>query len=385
MGATRDRDVRTARTRGTDEPTGSEHFTGELILRRVLLLGAGLLLLTGLWGGLARFGVGIPGLHHAFQHGPLMVGGFLGMLIGLERAVGLDRTWAYLAPVACLTGAVLFSWGWTVTGGLGILVGSVLFLGITVALLHRQLALHTGFFVMCAVSWIVGNAAWLIEGSVPRAVPGWTFFLVLIIVGERLELTRVARLSSRSRIALIVFATMALVGIAAEVYADGTGWIVGGLSLAAMGLWLVTFDIARQTVRTSGQHRFSAVCLLLGYGWLIVGGGLWFLYGLQWIPGYGYGAALHAVFLGFVFSMIFAHAPIIAGVVQGVDVPYHPVYYVHLGLLHLTLVFRIAAGLWGWNGGRFWGGAGNTASIVLFIGVTAFFTLSVEKSGAGKS
>ena len=39
-------------------------------------------------------------------HGPLMVGGFLGTVIGLERAVALGRGWAYVAPLATALGAV---------------------------------------------------------------------------------------------------------------------------------------------------------------------------------------------------------------------------------------------------------------------------------------
>ena len=50
-------------------------------------------LLAGLWAGLLRMGWGLPSLHPnlAMAHGPLMVCGFLGTLIALERAVGLSQ------------------------------------------------------------------------------------------------------------------------------------------------------------------------------------------------------------------------------------------------------------------------------------------------------
>ena len=54
---------------------------------------AGLALLAGLWGGLLRIGWSLPPLEAqlATLHGPLMVGGFLGVVIALERAVARTR------------------------------------------------------------------------------------------------------------------------------------------------------------------------------------------------------------------------------------------------------------------------------------------------------
>jgi len=55
-----------------------------------------------------------------------------------------------------------------------------------------------------------------------------------------------------------------------------------------------------------------------------------------------YDAALHAVFVGFVFSMVFGHAPVIFPAVLRVAVPYHPSFYVPLALLHGSLAVRLA-------------------------------------------
>ena len=54
-------------------------------------------LLTGVWAGLVRLGWQVPLLAAIppSAHGPLMVSGFLGTLIGLERAVVLGRFWTY--------------------------------------------------------------------------------------------------------------------------------------------------------------------------------------------------------------------------------------------------------------------------------------------------
>ena len=44
------------------------------------------------------------------------------------------------------------------------------------------------------------------------------------------------------------------------------------LGFIALALWLARYDIARKTVRRPGITRFVAVNLLLGYGWLALGG-----------------------------------------------------------------------------------------------------------------
>ncbi|MCO5243594.1 MAG: hypothetical protein M9927_07165 [Anaerolineae bacterium] len=49
-------------------------------------------LLAAMWAGLVRMGWQLPLLRPTLPmaHGPLMVCGFLGTLVGLERAVGLS-------------------------------------------------------------------------------------------------------------------------------------------------------------------------------------------------------------------------------------------------------------------------------------------------------
>ena len=59
-------------------------------LRAGLMILAVAALLSGMWAGLIRIGWALPPLQPPLPmlHGPLMVCGFLGTLIGLERAVG---------------------------------------------------------------------------------------------------------------------------------------------------------------------------------------------------------------------------------------------------------------------------------------------------------
>jgi hypothetical protein len=76
------------------------------------------------------------------------------------------------------------------------------------------------------------------------------------------------------------------------------------------------YDIARRTVWRTGLTRFIAVCLRSGYGWLSVGGVLTWRFASV-LAGPYYDAMLHAIFVGFVVTMIFGHAPIILPAILG--------------------------------------------------------------------
>jgi hypothetical protein len=58
------------------------------------------------------------------------------------------------------------------------------------------------------------------------------------------------------------------------------------------------------------------------------------------MPGTLYDAVLHTVFLGFVMSMVFAHAPVILPAIIGVPLPFRRTFYLHAGLLHVSVFLR---------------------------------------------
>ena len=78
-----------------------------------------------------------------------------------------------------------------------------------------------------------------------------------------------------------------------------------------------------------------------------------------------YDAMLHAFFLGFVFAMIFAHAPIIFPAVLGARMTYRPLFYAHVLLLQATLLVRLVGDVVGWGVGRQVGGLLNAVMLVL--------------------
>jgi hypothetical protein len=71
------------------------------------------------------------------------------------------------------------------------------------------------------------------------------------------------------------------------------------------------------------------------------------------------------VFLGFVFSMIFGHAPTIVPAVTGVAVPFERAFYLLVGLLHGALLLRLVGDLATLPEIRAWGGLRNVAAVLL--------------------
>lgn len=138
------------------------------------------------------------------------------------------------------------------------------------------------------------------------------------------------------------------------------------LILLALTLWLSRYDIARRTVKQKGLTRFIAISLLSAYAWLGAGA-LIGLFAGGMFSGAAYDATLHAVFLGFVFAMVFGHAPIILPSVARFAVPYHPVFYLHLALLHLSLIVRLAGDLMSHPAWRSVGGLLNAITLLVFV------------------
>ena len=75
---------------------------------------------------------------------------------------------------------------------------------------------------------------------------------------------------------------------------------------------------------------------------------------------------LHALFVGFLFSMIFAHAPIVLSPLLGLKLRWTPAFHLPHALLHLSLVLRLSGDLFGEFEIRRWGGLLNAVAIVSF-------------------
>jgi hypothetical protein len=356
-------------------------------LARVPLLLLGMLaLVTGVLAGLARLAVDVPvwAATQAASHGALMVTAFLGTVISLERAVALARFWPYLAPLGAGLGGLALWFGLPLPLAQGLFVAAALLLVAGSVLVWRQQpAPHTATLAWGAAAWLVGNLVWLLVGAPALATPWWMAFLVLTIAGERLELTRLLPTPPSARTGFALLAGLLLAGLALSLWSADLGVRLYALALLGLALWLLRYDLARRTVRQTGLTRFIAVCLLAGYGWLALGG----LLGLAgaFAPGHGWrDPALHAIFLGFVFSMILGHAPIILPAVAKVRIPYSAVLYLPLAALHLSVLGRCAGGLLGLPALQQAAGLANAFALLLFV-LTMLFLILRGRSAAART
>lgn len=335
--------------------------------RRALLGVAAFGAAAAVLAGLARLGVVLPvGAHHAADHGPLFVLGTFGTVIALERAVALGTRWGWLAPAAsALTALALLARSAGVAAWIAVASGVAL-VAVNVAIVRRQTAAFTVVMATGSLALLVGSLAWALGRPIFEVVPAWMGFFVLTIVGERIEMSRLAPTPPRARAAIVALsAALAAVLAAALLARASTAYVrASGAIFAAMALWELAFDVARRTFRQRGLPRFAATGVLAGVCWLLCGGLLLARFGLP-PAGALYDAAVHAVLVGFVLSMVMAHAPIILPAVARIAVPWHRVLYAPLVVLHAGLVARVAGDLLAWGELRRAGGIANAAALVL--------------------
>ena len=193
-------------------------------------------------------------------------------------------------------------------------------------------------------------------------------FLVLTIASERVELARLSLPASADRVLLTASLALASAAVVSLVVPVWAGRAIG-LGLCALVVWLARHDVARHTISSRGLPRFAAAAMLMGYAWLFVAGLVWLgvgdpvgaaagaptgqssghvadhSAGLAWLSGSAaYDLVIHAVTLGFVMSMVLAHAPVILPAVLRRPLPFHPVLWGVLGLLHVSLLARVVLG-----------------------------------------
>ena len=337
-------------------------------------------LLAALWAGLMRLGWQLPALTPslAMLHGPLMISGFLGTLITLERAVAMKQKWMYLPPL-------LSGLGWLVAAILpnlpfGVILLTLASLGgvaILTEIVRREFALHTVTMFLGSLAWLTGNLLWMFGWQIYQVVFFWMAFLVLSIAGERLELSRVLRPSKTQQVLFGGIVVIFLAGILLALFNLQLGTRLSGLGLLLLPLWSLRNDIAWRNIRHKlPLTRYIAWCLALGFVWLGVGGGLSLGFGAQ-AAGPRYDAVLHVVFVGFVISMIFGHAPIIFPAILGIPINFQPAFYFHMILLHVSLLVRVIADYINQSILRMWGGLMNEVAILIFMGITLY---SIRKS-----
>lgn len=320
-------------------------------------------LLLGILTGWLRLGWNVPLSIAAREHGLIMVGGFLGTLISLERAVVVKSRWALLVPlVQALAVLALLLDQFTLAVWL-FMAGAAGMTQIVYSFLTR---FQEPFYYLLfggSVCLLIGHIFLLRTHFYPTAVPWWMAFLLLTITGERLELSRFVPLKPYQRRLLWAALGVFLLGVAQPFH--GFGQAITGLGMMIVAAWLIRFDMARRLVFRTGQHRYMGLLLLLGYGWLLLSG---LLLALPVTFPFVYDATVHTFFTGFVFSMIFAHGPVILpGVLSIRGQFFHPILYVGSLAHSVGLGIRLWADVVGDTLLRLLGGVVQGLAILLFI------------------
>lgn len=348
-------------------------------LRLPILAASLLLLILAVWAGLLRIGwvtaVFPPSLPIA--HGPLMICGFLGTLIGLERAVALGRRWLFAGPAFSAVGGLLIVFGGdTRLGAMLILLASLSFVAVGALIVRTAPSNFTYVMALGGLSWLVGNLLWVLDRPIPIVIYWWANFLLLTIAGERLELGRLLRPSRGAQSFFALAVALLLAGAALIAATVSVGAFIFDLGLLLLAAWLLRHDVVRVTIGVPGLPRYIAFALGLGYLWLLAAAGLGFAHGPQ-AAGFLYDAYWHAIFVGFVLSMIFAHGPIILPAILGRTAVYHPALYAPLAVLHFSLLLRVAGDLLTRPDLRMRGGLLNGVAILLFfVGMAVSFRRS---------
>ncbi len=283
-------------------------------------------LLLALYTGLAKSSLLHAG-NLANLHSPFMMVGFFGTLISLERAVALRKGWVYaltaLIPVGCALGVLLrIAFLLSAIGGLAMLFIFATFIR------RYSLKVHWVIMAIGAASFVIATALYALGTPHERVYPLWLSFLVLTIIGERIELSGHFSTGGIWNAFALLNSTLLLLGATlqrAELL---------GLSLLSFVLWAVFKDVAFRNLRIGGMTGYVSSAIVLGYVWMSVSAILWTL-------GINYDLALHGLSLGFVFGMVFAHAPLIAPAVLERRVRFSPLLYAPLLLLHTSLVVRV--------------------------------------------
>lgn len=337
-----------------------------------------LALVLALWAGLLRLGWTLPTFPQlASAHGPLMVAGFLGILIPLERAVAIRRKWMFVVPIVTGLGWMTYFLSTFVSAVL-ITLGSLGTLAILGVMVRREPQIHTWTMALGALCWVAGNVLWLFGFPIFQIIFLWMAFLILTIGGERLELSRVLQPSATQTYIFAAITITLLVAVTLSLFALDLGARLSGLSMLMLAVWFLKNDLARRNIHHKNPlTRYMSVCLFGGFLWLGLGGILNLVIGASY-AGPLYDAALHTIFVGFVISMIFGHAPIIFPAILGVPIKFFPIFYIHLSVLHASLLLRILGDLSGQPEIRRWGGLFNEIAILLFLGLTVYSIVKGE-------
>jgi len=370
--------------RSTSAP-GHKRFE-QKILRGSMLIGIisfVFAVVLGVWKISLTRGFVLPSIPEFLPpHGNLMVGAFLGTLIIFERMLTLPVKWLLWVP---------YVWGlsvWTVHldfAGFKIL-NIIALIGWGA---HRFISYRTfkHFFnpLVEFISYIALSVALLqnggLAGSVELALSGLSFAIAVIGV-ERIELT----LGFNRKSAKMVYASLILYLF--MVILNSLFYIIPlqviGIMLILVCLGLIYNDsVIIAMVRGAGTglvrtplHKFSRQTLIVAYIWLFFAGLSLTLWNL--ISPVAKDVVFHSIGLGFIFTMILSHAPVVVGSALA-KMPKKAPSKILFYLFQFATIVRILADLLVSNFVDFWIWSGWITGVLHFV-IFVLYMLSVLKS-----
>lgn len=328
-----------------------------------LLLLVPLSLLVAFYSALGRVGWNLPIPAIAAKHGFLMVSGLFGTLISLERSLIMRKIWWLGIPVASAVSVVLVLMQLELQGFWVQLAAAagLSFLYLKQALRYREI--YFAGLLLSGLAWCM-SAAVLIAGRGFVAASIWyILFLLFTIVSERMELSKFVAKPGWAQPLLLTLLVLLVLSQALPFHLGANQ--LTGLLMAAVAYWLLSFDMVNINLRKKGFFYFSGSTLFGGYLWLMLSG---VLMALPLAAPYHYDAVLHSFFIGFAFSMLFAHAPIIFPALIKMPVKvFHPFFYFPVFATHALLLLRLYADYSANWQLRKWAGMLQVLVIILFF------------------
>jgi hypothetical protein len=305
--------------------------------RLPILVIAMLCLLSGIWSGLGRIGWNIAILPITAHHGAIMVGGFLGTLIALEKIVPLKNKRLYIIPLVNALSLLFFFTGQPIIGIYTLIISSTALSLVFLYYLKSHRNIIYLLMLTGSLCWVIGNALLLTKLFYPLAFPWWSAFALFIIAAERLELMKFLPVSATDKNIFIGILLSFIVGVVFSFH--GVGNVICGWALIGTSLWLLRNDLIAINLRKKNVPKYVAIGLLAGYVSLLLTGIFFFMLSDHWL---NYDIIVHSFFIGFVFSIIFAHGPMILPGIMGISAtPFNASLYFWLALLQISWIVRI--------------------------------------------
>lgn len=369
--------------------------------RLLILIGAMIALLSGLDAALLRLGLQAPvaSLDLASLHGVLMIFGFLGTAILLERAVALQSdhkatsVWAYLAPAASVAATLIAlvhirlfpDTATRLAPAAAWALSMALLTAMYVVVWRRQPMIAVLLQGLGAVAGLAGILLWGRGFEIAEIVPWWCAFLIFTILGERVELARIAFAKGSTQGRILAEALVAALALVVTLFNPQIGYPLLGAALLVIAVDTALHDIATRTIRLPGAPRFMAACMLAGYVWMMVSGGVWLIRGPVF-SGYGYDTVVHSLTIGFALSMVMAHAPVIVPAIARRELPYDRVMWAVWAMLQIGLIIRVVAGARLAEGAWQFGGALDVVAVLAFMITTVtLIVVTARKRGVNRA